>query len=110
MNQNAFNIETRLNMLIGGIKIGYQLVIKERLVLDFTCIGPGYGWFQAKAIMSGDISTDTENEYLAVIKEIMIKKYPYLESTLQSGQFSKQGRLSYLSSGFYYSVKIGYAF
>lgn len=105
-----FDIESMVSALTVGVRLGYQLVIKDRFCIDLTFLGPAYALYQAKIHMEGDISVDEENEYFEMLKDIVLKKYPFLDGFLEKEISTARGTARTLDIGFHYSLKIGYKF
>jgi len=105
-----FTFGSNINILSGGVELGYQFIIKERLSIDFVFIGPSVSVYTAKFTLSGDLDFDEENEYLQAIYDILKNTIPGFEQMVQDSELITKGANMRMGLGMRYLVQIGYRF
>ena len=99
-----------INIISGGVELGYQFIIKERLSIDLVFMGPSLSMYAAKFTLGGDLEVDEENEYLQAIYDILKNKFPGFEQLVQDRELSTSGVNFNLGFGMRYLIQIGYRF
>lgn len=100
----------KLNIMALGIELGYQFVVWDRLTIDLIFMGPSISIYNYKLTLDGDISVDSENEYLQAIYDILIARYPGLIELMGEGVVDKNGISTSFGYGLRYMIQIGYRF
>ncbi len=100
-------INGKINVLNFGIQLGYQFVISNWVAIDLILIGPGVGFYSGELTLDSDLSIDEQNEYLQIIKDIIVDKYPGMDNLLKDKNFSTNGVYSTWTAGFRYVIQIG---
>ena len=98
------------NIFSGGVELGYQFIIKERLSIDLVFMGPSLSMYTAKLKLGGDLTVDEESEYLQAIYDILKNKYPGFEQLVQDRELTVDGANFSMGFGLRYLIQIGYRF
>ncbi len=108
--QGVLNFGANLNILSGGVELGYQFIIKERLSIDLVFLGPSISVYTTKMTLGGDIDVDKENEYLQAIYDILSGTIPGFDELVDKGTVTASGTNFSFGLGFRYLIQIGYRF
>jgi len=108
--QGVLNFGANLNILSGGVELGYQFIIKERLSIDLVFLGPSISVYTTKMTLGGDIDLDKENEYLQAIYDILSGTIPGFDELVDKGTVTASGTNFSFGLGFRYLIQIGYRF
>ena len=93
-----------------GVELGYQFVIKDRLTIDLIFMGPSFSVYSGKITLSGDLEIDDESEYLKAVRDILVRKFPFLPELVAEGKFSDSGFSTGMGFGMRYMIQVGYRF
>ncbi len=93
-----------------GVELGYQFVIKERLTVDVIFMGPSMSVYSGKITLGGNLEIDEKSEYMKAIRDILIKKFPFLPDLVADREFKDSGFSSTMGFGMRYMVQVGYRF
>jgi len=102
--------DARIAIFGAGVELGYQFVIKERFTIDLIFMGPSLSVYSGKLTLSGDLEIDEDSEYLKAIRDILIKKFPFLPELIDNQEFSTSGVSTSLGFGMRYMIQLGYRF
>lgn len=106
------NVETELSMNIHtiGVEIGYQFVLWEKMSVDLIMIGPGVGFYNLKANINTDLSSDDESALFETIGDYLSQKIPGFDHVIDGAGFETNGSARKSSFGYRYMVMVGYRF
>jgi hypothetical protein len=99
-----------INLISGGVELGYQFIIKERLSIDLVFIGPSLTVYTKSFTLGGDMDYDEEDEYLQAVYDILTNTFPGLETLIQEKSLSTNGANLSMGLGMRYLIQIGYRF
>lgn len=108
--EGVLNFGANLNILSGGVELGYQFIIKERLSIDLVFMGPALSVYTTKMTLGGKIDADKENEYLQAIYDVLKNTIPGFDKLVHEGQVTSSGTNFSLGFGLRYLIQIGYRF
>lgn len=108
--QSSLDIEAGFYMTSVGFELGYQFVFWERLSLDLILIGPSISFYKGDVKASGDIEIDEDSDAYEYIHDVLLDKYPWLETFVDLGAINTGGKFDATSVGFRYVIQIGYRF
>jgi len=108
--QGVLTFGANLNILSGGVELGYQFIIKERLSIDLVFLGPSLSVYTTKMTLGGNIDADKENEYLQAIYDILSGTIPGFDQLVSSGSVTARGINMNVGFGLRYLIQIGYRF
>lgn len=100
----------QLSMLSGGVEIGYQFIIKERLSIDLVFMGPSLTMYTTNLTLGGNIEADKEDEYLQAIYDVLKNTIPGFDQLIQDGKVTSSGANFSMGFGLRYLIQIGYRF
>ncbi len=103
-------LDASLQVVNFGIELGYQFLIKDRLTVDLTFIGPGYGFYRGELDLVGDAELDPDNEYLQDVAEVLINRFPAVEEFFDEKSYSVDSGFRTWTVGMRYVIQIGYHF
>lgn len=99
-----------INILAGGVELGYQFIIKERLSIDLVFMGPALSMYANKFTLGGNIDVDEKNEYLQAVYDILKNRIPGFEQLVQDKELTTSGANLSMGFGLRYLIQIGYRF
>lgn len=99
-----------INILSGGVELGYQFIIKERLSIDLVFMGPSLSMYANKFKLGGNIDVNEQNEYLQAVYDILKAKIPGFEQLVQDKEITTGGANLSMGFGLRYLIQIGYRF
>ncbi|HZZ76557.1 MAG TPA: hypothetical protein VFE04_11540 [Puia sp.] len=108
-NSNFLTLNTSISFLNFGGELGYQFVIKKRLVIDCVLLGPALSSYYFNIKLDGNTSGD-QNEKLQEIIAALKEKFPLLNDLTKSSGITSSGISNFWSLGFRYAIHIGYRF
>jgi hypothetical protein len=108
-NSDKLTLNTTVDFFNVGGELGYQFVIKKRLVIDCVLFGPALSSYHFDLKLDGNTSGN-QNEKLQAILEAMKNKYPLLKDLTNGSGVSSSGISNTWSAGFRYCIMIGYRF
>jgi len=108
--KDQIEIKTKLYIPMAGIKLGYQFIIKERFSIDLELLGPAYGMYAVKFEALNHIDGTIENEYLKILVERLISKYPGVGDFMEDKEYTYKNSMTTSSIGFNYAIRLGYVF
>ncbi|HEY2350482.1 MAG TPA: hypothetical protein VGH64_15795 [Puia sp.] len=108
-NANFLTLNTSISFLNIGGEMGYQFVIKKRLVIDCVILGPALSSYYFNIKLDGNTSGD-QNEKLQEIIAALKQKFPVLNDITKGEGISSSGISNFWSLGFRYAIHIGYRF
>jgi len=68
----SFLTHVNLSVFSAGIEIGYQFVIKKRLIIDLVFLGLSVSFYTAKILLLGKYEVDEQNESVKAIRDYLI--------------------------------------
>jgi hypothetical protein len=101
-------LNTTVDFFNVGVELGYQFVIKNRLVIDCVLLGPALSSYHFNIRLDG--SSGDYNEQVQAILEALKAKFPLLKDVSSDNGISKNGISNFWSIGFRYCINIGYRF
>lgn len=93
---------------LGG-ELGYQFVIKKRLVIDCVMFGPALSSYYFNLKLDGNTSGNQSEKLQEIIAAIK-QKFPLLNDISKGTGISSSGISNFWSLGFRYAIHIGYRF
>ncbi len=102
--------DARIAIFSAGVELGYQFVIKDKFTIDLIFMGPSLSVYTGKITLGGDLEIDEDSEYLKAIRDILIKKFPFLPGLIENQEFSTSGVSTSLGFGMRYMIQLGYRF
>lgn len=108
--QGDLILDGKYNIFSGGVQLGYQFIIKERLSIDMVFLGPSFSVYSGDLNLDGQITSEKYDEYLEAIRDILISKSPILKELVNNGSVDDKGVSSSFGFGFRYLLQIGYRF
>ena len=108
--EGVLNFGAKINIISGGIEMGYQFIIKERLSIDLVFIGPSLSFYTIKMTLGGDIEYDKESEYLQAIYEVLSSTIPGFDQLIRDRSVNANGTKFNMGFGLRYLIQIGYRF
>jgi hypothetical protein len=108
-NSNFLTLNTSISFLNFGGELGYQFVIKKRLVIDCVLLGPALSSYYFNIKLDGSTWGD-QNEKLQEIIAALKEKFPLLNDLTKSSGITSSGISNFWSLGFRYAIHIGYRF
>ncbi len=108
--EGSLTLGANINMVSGGVELGYQFIIEERLSIDLVFIGPSLSVFSQKYTLGGDVEYDEEDEYLQAIYDILTSTFPQLETLIQDKELTTSRANLSMGLGMRYLIQIGYRF
>jgi hypothetical protein len=108
-NSANLMLNTTVDFFNVGGELGYQFVVKKRLVIDCILFGPALSSYHFDLKLDGNLSGN-QNEKLQAILEAMKNKYPLLKDLTNGSGVSSNGISNTWSAGFRYCIMIGYRF
>jgi hypothetical protein len=109
LNSNFLTLNTSISFLNFGGELGYQFVIKKRLVIDCVLLGPALSSYYFNIKLDGSTSGD-QNEKLQEIIAALKEKFPLLNDLTKGSGITSSGISNFWSLGFRYAIHIGYRF
>jgi hypothetical protein len=116
LNSSTSNFEGNVNSDLSlriqtlGVELGYQFIFWKRISLDMVVLGPGVGFYNLKAKLDTDLSTEDSQLFFEKINSVLSDKFPGYNATIGEGEFKKTGSRSVTTLGFRYLIQIGYRF
>lgn len=110
---NEFNLVVlyaKVNILSGGVALGYQFVLWDRITLDFLVVSSSVSYYNVDMALDGDIPVEELDENLQMIINRMADRFPFFDSLLKDQFADFNGKTNFSSMGFRYSVGIGFRF
>jgi len=104
------NSELRLNIHTLGAELGYQFVFWKRVALDMILIGPGMSFYNLKASLGANLSTEDRQKFFDRLNEALEEKFPGYNKVFDEGEFKRNGSTNTTSIGFRYMIMVGYRF
>jgi len=98
------------NIFAGGVELGYQFIIKERLSIDLVFMGPSLSMYTGQFVLGGDLDVDEEDEYLQAVYDILKNSVPGFEQLVQDRELSTGDANFSMGFGLRYLIQIGYRF
>lgn len=108
--QGALSFGANINIISGGVELGYQFIIKERLSIDLVFMGPSLSVYTKKFTLGGNLSVDEEDEYLKALYDILKNSIPGFEQLVRDRKLSTSGANLSMGFGLRYLIQIGYRF
>jgi hypothetical protein len=106
---NYFNADASYNEFGVGLMLGYQLLIKERFVVDFIIIGPRKSWVKMKYSFDDNVSEEFLTELENSLQDIVDRfGFDYDVNVNKSGVKDVEYSFSFTSIRF--AISLGYAF
>lgn len=99
-----------LGIISAGVELGYQFVFKNNITVDLIFIGPALSTYSAKLGIKGNLDVDEDSEYIKAIYDVLVSKYPGVETLMTEKSISDNGTLFSLGPGLRYMIQIGYRF
>lgn len=106
----TLTLGANVNIISGGVELGYQFIIKERLSIDLVFMGPSLSMYANKFVLGGNLDVDEEDEYLQAVYDILKSSIPGFEQLTQDRELSTNGANFSLGFGMRYLIQIGYRF
>ena len=103
-------LDGRYNVFSGGVQIGYQFIIKEKLSIDMVFLGPSLSVVSGSFNHHGQITSEEYEEYLDAIRDMLISNSRIINYLYREGLIDETGVTSSFGLGFRYLVQIGYRF
>ena len=101
-----------LNIVSLGFDLGYQFVFWKKLTLDLLMFGPSLRYSYRKGEISGDV--DLNHDQIGAIDDEMAQKlkdrFPLLTQIFSDENLSFSGSRAIFTTGFRYSIQIGFHF
>lgn len=98
------------NIFSAGVEMGYQFVIKEKLIIDLVFLGPSLSIYSGGLRLDGEVSSENYDDYLNAIKDILMNKIPIFSEFIDDREFNDKGVSTNIGIGFRYLLQIGYRF
>lgn len=108
--EGVLNFGAKLNIFSGGVELGYQFIIRERLSIDLVFMGPSLSVYSTNMTLGGDIDYDKESEYLQAIYDILSSTIPGFNQLVKDQTVSSSGTNFSMGFGLRYLIQIGYRF
>ena len=105
-------IETQsdFSILTAGFEVGYQFIVWKRLAIDLVMVGPGVGYYNFEAGISGDLKTDERSELFEGLGQLIKQRYPGANFVFEDKQVNANGVMRTTSLGYRYLVHVGFNF
>lgn len=100
----------RYNVFSGGIQIGYQFIIKEKLSIDMVFLGPSLSFVSGSFEHHGQITSEEYKEYIEAIRDMLISNSRIINYLYREDLIDETGVTTSFGLGFRYLVQIGYRF
>jgi hypothetical protein len=114
LNTPNFNgeLNTVLNfdVMSGGVELGYQFVLWNRLAIDCIFIGPGLSYYHTSVSIDEPIVKQDQSAVLGEIHDALSSKIPGFNSIIDKGKFETNGSTNTTSFGYRFIVHLGFRF
>jgi hypothetical protein len=101
-----------MNIVSLGFDLGYQFVFWKKLTLDLLMFGPSLRYTYSMGEISGDL--DLNHDQIGAIDDEMAQKvmdrFPFLTQIFSEENISFNGSRTTFTTGFRYSIQIGFHF
>lgn len=106
----GIGLDASFGMTSLGFELGYQFVFWDRLSLDLILVGPSLSYYNGNISVETNIELDKESETYQRLHDLILDKYPWLETFIELDAINSGGKFDATGIGFRYVIQIGYRF
>jgi hypothetical protein len=100
---------SKIGVINVGVQLGYQFVIKDRLTIDLSFIGPSISNYNAEMQLNGNFSFD-QNAITNEIIANLTNRFPGLADLMNGKVVASNGKVDTWAFGYRYQFQVGYHF
>jgi hypothetical protein len=109
-NTHAGTLKGTLQMVNLGLELGYQFIFWKRFSLDLLMFGPSLSVYSRQLELTGDLDKSDFEQIDEELAAKLLSRYPFLGYLFGGQTNTFSGSEVRLSTGFRYSVQIGFHF